>query len=106
MSKRLVKKTAFRSLRRSRATLFTSTERNAAAIRNLLGRDARVVRFGCGQLRDEDADRALHSPLRRRGAYLLYLGALEPRKNVHTVVSAVSRGAAHSRPPARARQQR
>jgi glycosyltransferase involved in cell wall biosynthesis len=81
-SKRAVKRAAFASLRRSDATIFTSTEHNASAIRRLMQRDAHVVRFGCGQLTDAEADDALEKPLPERGSHLLYVGAFEPRKNV------------------------
>ena len=49
-AKRLVKSSAFWLLRRSDATLFTSTEFNARELRRLTGRDSRVVRFGCGHV--------------------------------------------------------
>ena len=79
-SKRAVKRAAFASLRRSRATIFTSTEHNARAIRSLMQREAHVVRFGCGQLTDAEADDALETPLPARGSHLVYVGAFEPRK--------------------------
>jgi glycosyltransferase involved in cell wall biosynthesis len=81
-SKRVVKRAAFGSLRRSDATIFTSTDHNARAIRSVLHREAHVVRFGCGQLTDEEADLALESPLPVQGSHLVYVGAFEPRKNV------------------------
>lgn len=87
-AKRLIKRSAFRSLQRSSATLFTSTEFNAREIRRLTGRDSRVVRFGCGQLTDEEADAALAEPLPHRKPYLLYLGAFEPRKRLLTLLDA------------------
>ena len=62
LSKRLVKQTAFRSLRSSRASLFTSTQYNARQLRKLLGVSARVVEFGCGQLRDRREDRRFRHP--------------------------------------------
>jgi glycosyltransferase involved in cell wall biosynthesis len=82
LSKRLVKREAFRSLRRRRAIMFTSTEYNAREIRRLVGTDAQVVRFGCGQLTDAEANASLHQPLPERKPYLLYVGAIEPRKGV------------------------
>jgi glycosyltransferase involved in cell wall biosynthesis len=97
--KRLVKRAAFAALRRSHATLFTSTEHNARAIRQLLGRDARVVRFGCGQLTDAEADRALGGPLAEREPTITYVGALEPRKNVLMLVEAFEGLARESHDP-------
>jgi glycosyltransferase involved in cell wall biosynthesis len=90
-SKRAVKRAAFASLRRSRATIFTSTEHNAEAIRNLMQREAHIVRFGCGQLADAEADLALESPLPVRGSHLVYVGALEPRKGVISLVDVFER---------------
>jgi glycosyltransferase involved in cell wall biosynthesis len=77
-----VKRAAFASLRRSDATIFTSTEHNATAIRSLMQREAHVVRFGCGQLTDAEADDALETPLPARESHLVYVGAFEPRKAV------------------------
>ena len=88
LPKRLVKQTALRSLRSARASLFTSTEYNARQIGVRLGIRARVVQFGCGQLRDEEADLALTSPLAERSPFLVYVGALEPRKDVLLLVEA------------------
>ncbi|HJQ50784.1 MAG TPA: glycosyltransferase family 1 protein [Gaiellaceae bacterium] len=96
-AKRLVKRAAFGSLRRRHARLFTSTEYNAREIRRLVGADAHVARFGCGQLTDEEADDALRVPLPQRLPYILFVGALEPRKGVFDLLEAfelfVSRGA-------------
>lgn len=90
-SKRLVKRAAFATLKLSEARLFASTEHNARAIRRLLGRDARVVQFGCGQLTDEEADRALEGPLAERGDTVTFVGALEPRKNLLLLIEAFDR---------------
>jgi glycosyltransferase involved in cell wall biosynthesis len=87
-AERAVKRTAFSSLRRGGAQLFTSTAHNAQAVRGLLGVEPEVVPFGCGQLRDEDADAACAAELPRQEPYLLYVGALEPRKNVHAAIDA------------------
>jgi glycosyltransferase involved in cell wall biosynthesis len=92
LSKLLVKRAAFSSLRRLRPTVFTSTEYNAHQIKRLLGLSARVVPFGCGQLRDGQADEALHAPLADGKPYLIYIGALEPRKNLDVVVEALALG--------------
>jgi len=94
-SKRAVKRAAFASLRRSEATIFTSTEHNASAIRNLMQREARVVRFGCGQLTDAEADDALETPLPARGSHLVYVGAFEPRKGVIGLVDIFEHAVAH-----------
>jgi glycosyltransferase involved in cell wall biosynthesis len=87
-AKRLVKRTAFATLRRARPTLFTSTEHNARQIQQLLGLQARVVRFGCGQIHDVEADAALENPLPERHPYLVYVGALEPRKDLLSLIVA------------------
>jgi glycosyltransferase involved in cell wall biosynthesis len=94
-SKRAVKRAAFSSLRRSNATIFTSTEHNATAIRSLMQREAHVVRFGCGQLTDAEADDALETPLPARGSHLLYVGAFEPRKNVIGLIDVFEGAVAH-----------
>ena len=87
-AKRLVKRAAFASLRRSGATLFTSTEFNAREVERFLGVEAHVVRFGCGQLTDREADEALAAPLPQRKPYVLFVGALEPRKGLPTLLDA------------------
>jgi len=88
-SKRFVKRSAFGTLRRARATLFTSTEHNAQLIRDLLDLEPRVVRFGCGQVTDAEADAALDAVLPEREPNLLYVGAIEPRKDVLSLVTAL-----------------
>ena len=99
--KRAVKHAAFGSLRRSRATLFVSTQFNADELERLLGVEARIVRYGCGQLTDSEADEALGAPLPERKPYILYVGALEPRKGLSSLLDAfelvVSRGGEHLR---------
>jgi glycosyltransferase involved in cell wall biosynthesis len=90
-AKRGVKRAAFSALARSRATIFTSTEHNAGSIRQIMRRDARVVHFGCGQLTDAEADEAIEAPLPSRGSHLLYVGALEPRKRVISLVDVFER---------------
>lgn len=81
-AERAVKRAAFFSLRHSTAQLFTSTEHNAREILRVLGRDAEVVRFGCGQLSDTEADAALVEALPATKDNLVYVGALEQRKDV------------------------
>jgi len=97
LAKRLVKRRAFSSLRRAGATLLTSTAHNASEIQRLLGVKPRVIRFGCGQLTDSEADAARTSRLPEREPYLVYVGAFEPRKDVLSLIEmfdlAVSRGA-------------
>lgn len=95
-AKRLVKRTAFLTLRHARPTLFTSTEHNARQIQRLLGIPARIVRFGCGQVSDIEADAALANPLQNSESYLLYVGALEPRKDVLSLVSAFEQSSEQS----------
>ena len=83
---RLVKRTALASLRHEHVNLFTSTEFNAREIKRLLRREARVIHYGCGQLTDAEADQALEAPLPQSQPYLIYVGALEPRKGVLTLL--------------------
>jgi glycosyltransferase involved in cell wall biosynthesis len=81
-AKLVVKRAAFAALRRSRANVFTSSDYNARQIQRLLGLNARPIRYGCGQLLDAEADDAQRSQLPEREPYLIVVGALEPRKNV------------------------
>jgi glycosyltransferase involved in cell wall biosynthesis len=81
-SQRAVKRAAFASIRSGRPTIFTSSDHNAAEIRRVLGLQAKVVDFGCGQLPDDEADVRLAAPLPSRGSQLVAIGALEPRKNL------------------------
>ena len=85
---RLVKRSAFASLRSARPVLFTSSEFNAREIQRLLGLPARVVEFGCGQLRDPEADEARAAPLPDQEQYLLAVGAIEPRKDTMSLLAA------------------
>jgi glycosyltransferase involved in cell wall biosynthesis len=87
-AKLAVKRVAFSTLRHSDVTLFTSSEHTAAEIRRQLGVTARVIRFGCGQLTDEEANAALAAPLPARGNDLVCVGALEPRKGIPTLLEA------------------
>ncbi len=85
---RLVKRSAFAALRRARPTLFTSSDFNAREIDRLLGASARVVRFGCGQLLDAEADDALVSNLPEQEPYLIFVGAIEARKDTLSLLDA------------------
>lgn len=85
-AKRLVKRAAFHSLRRARPTVFTSTEHNAEEVKRLLKVEARVVPFGCGQLRDVEADAARRAELPQRDQHLVAVGAFEPRKNLLALI--------------------
>jgi glycosyltransferase involved in cell wall biosynthesis len=87
-SQQRLKRAAFDSLRRARPVLFTSTDHNARQIFRLLGVEARVVRFGCGQLSDLEADVASRDPLPTRDAYFVAVGSFEPRKNLPLLISA------------------
>lgn len=85
-AKRATKCAAFASLQRARPRVFTSTAYNAKEIERLLEIEAQVVRFGCGQLSDEDADGALGAPLPARDPYFVAVGAFEPRKNLISLI--------------------
>ena len=93
-AKLLVKRWAFASVRRSGATLFTSSEHNAREIERMLGAEARIVRFGRGQVTDAEADEARVASLPERESYLVYLGAIEPRKDVLSLIEAFDLAAA------------
>jgi glycosyltransferase involved in cell wall biosynthesis len=95
-SQRFTKRLAFASIKRARATAFTSTEYTAAEIKRVLGISPRVVRFGCGQLSDLEADAAQIEPLPEQEPYLICVGAIESRKDTLSLVgifdSIVARG--------------
>jgi glycosyltransferase involved in cell wall biosynthesis len=84
----MVKQLALRTVRHSNATLVTSTEENASRIEQSLGRCSTVSSFGCGQLRDEEADAALSAPEKDRQPHLLFIGSLERRKGLATLIDA------------------
>ncbi|HLF72069.1 MAG TPA: glycosyltransferase family 1 protein [Dehalococcoidia bacterium] len=88
-----VKRLALRTVRHSNATLVTSTEENAARIERLLGRCAAVSSFGCGQLTDAEADAALAAPETERQPHLLFIGSLERRKGLATLIDAFAAAA-------------
>lgn len=90
---RLVRWAAFASIRRARPTLLTSSEHNVRGIERSLGLSARALHFGCGQLTDAEADAALTRQPAERDAHLLYVGAIEPRKDLVTLVDAFARAA-------------
>ena len=85
-----MKQAAYGTLRRD-VSLFTSSEFNAREIELRLGIEARVAEFGCGQLSDVEADSALADVLPERQPYLVYVGALEPRKGVISLIDAFER---------------
>ncbi len=85
-SQLLLKRSAFATIRRARAGIVTSSDYNANEIRCVLGVDARVARFGCGQLSDDDADSAV--PVRARRPRFVFVGSIEPRKCVLQLVEA------------------
>lgn len=84
---RTLKKAAFAALRRARPTVFTSTEHNAREIKRVLAVDPRIVRFGCGQLSDAEADAASREPLPKREPYFIAIGSFEPRKNLLSLLA-------------------
>jgi len=86
--KLMVKRNAFAALRRSGATVFTSSDHNARQVERFLGTRARTIRFGCGQLSDGEAEAAGRAPLPKQQPYLVYVGALEPRKDVLGLLTA------------------
>jgi glycosyltransferase involved in cell wall biosynthesis len=85
-AKRLLKKSAFLSLRHARPLVFASTEHNAKQIERLLDVEARVVSFGCGQLSDLHAEAARRDPLAERDQYFVAVGAFDPRKNLLSLI--------------------
>jgi glycosyltransferase involved in cell wall biosynthesis len=86
--KDVAKRLAFRSISSQRPLVFTSTDFTAREIRSTLGVDPRVARFGCGQLTDKEADSFLRLPARHRRPFILYVGAVEERKDLKTLVRA------------------
>jgi glycosyltransferase involved in cell wall biosynthesis len=78
----VVKRAAFASIRRHAPVVFTSSSYNADEVGRLLDLEARVVRFGCGQVSDSEADDALHRDLPARERSVVAVGAIEPRKNL------------------------
>jgi glycosyltransferase involved in cell wall biosynthesis len=87
-SKRRVKAMAFASLRRAHPQLLTSSTHNAEQIQKHLGLPARVALFGCGQITDDEADRYLHTGPAARGKHIVYIGAIDERKNIHGLIEA------------------
>ncbi len=83
------KRLGFRSITNQSPEVVTSCEFTAEEIRRELGLPSRVVRFGCGQISDREADRFLVETPPRRRPYVLYVGAIEERKDLRTLVHAV-----------------
>jgi glycosyltransferase involved in cell wall biosynthesis len=93
-AERVVKQAAYAAVSRQRPTVFTSSEHNADRVQARLGPPARVARFGCGALSDAEADEALACGASResaRQARIVFVGALEPRKDVMTLLRAFER---------------
>jgi glycosyltransferase involved in cell wall biosynthesis len=86
--KRLVKTVAFRTVKWHKPRVFTSTEHNVALVERVLGLEARVAMYGCGQLTDAEADAAFDAPLGRPAPYLIAVGTIEQRKDPVTLIRA------------------
>ena len=86
--KRLVKRQGFAAIARDSVGIVTSTDYNAQMVQQLLGKPAQVARFGCGQLTDAEADGHLRDGPGRRSADVLYIGAIDARKGLLTLVEA------------------
>lgn len=84
--KDVAKRMAMEAIRRQGPRVFTSCEFTAAEIQRELGLPSVVARFGCGQLSDEEADAMLAAAPADRGNYVLYVGAIEERKDLRTLV--------------------
>ena len=82
----VMKRLAFASVRKQRPRVYTSAEFTAGEIRRELGLEAQVVRFGCGQFADAEADAALSRAPPAARPYVAYIGALEARKDIRTLV--------------------
>ena len=90
----LVKRAAYEAVRRRRPVVFTSSAHNAERIRARLDLPAHVAHFGCGALTDLEAEVALACPPPPdRRARIVYVGALEPRKDLLTLLRAFGRAA-------------
>lgn len=87
--KDVFKRLAFRSIHHFRPQLATSCSYTATEIERVLGLPSRIVQFGCGQFNDAEAVELLQLPPRDRGNFVLYVGAVEPRKDLKTLMLAV-----------------
>ena len=85
------KRVALSAIRRRQPRVFTSSTHTADEIAAALGIEAEVARFGCGQLADAEADRLRGEPPRPPRPYLLYIGAIEARKDLHTLIRGYER---------------
>jgi len=91
---RLAKRAAYEAVRRRRPAVFVSSAHNASRVQARLNVTARVARFGCGALSDDEADDALSCPVSRpRMRRVVYVGALETRKDLLTLLEAFERAA-------------
>lgn len=80
------KRIALRAIRSQRPMTFTSSDFTANDISKVLGVEALVARFGCGQFSDDEAQDLLSRPRRPAGDHLVYVGAIEARKDIRTLV--------------------
>lgn len=84
--KDIAKRRAFAAIRRRQPRVFTSCAFTAGEIERELGIVPEVAEFGCGQFSDRDADALLDEPRAEPGDYILYIGAIEPRKDLSTLL--------------------
>jgi glycosyltransferase involved in cell wall biosynthesis len=81
-----VKRSAFREIQRSGANVLTSSNHNADVVESALGRRPKVVKYGCGQLTDDEADAAYGWPATARDSSVVAIGTLQPRKGLPTLI--------------------
>ena len=86
--KDVLKRVAFNAIRRLRPRVFASSPFVASEIERELGIRPEIAEFGCGQFSDSQAAAFLDQPLEPKKPYLLYVGAIEARKDIATLVRA------------------
>ena len=91
--KDVVKRLAYATIRRRRPDVVTSCDFTALEIERTLGIRPRVARFGCGQFTDDEADLLLTEAPQTRGNVVLYVGNLDSRKGLRSLISAVEMAA-------------
>lgn len=86
------KTTSCRTAFRRAEVLVVSSAHNARLVQHLSGRDPVVAPFGCGQLRDDEADRWLATgPTTSRTDRIVTVGTIQPRKRLDLLLRAFDR---------------
>ncbi len=82
----VAKRAGFEAIRRSGTHLLTSSDHNADVVESVLGRRPTVVKYGCGQLTDDEADAAFGRSATLRNSSVVAIGTLQPRKGLSTLI--------------------